>query len=870
MKIINSTSTAGLLVLLGLLISCSPSKIESSSAGAAVNFGGGTPTTIQVTLTSSAIANSGTANVTATVTDASSNVVPNVTVSFSVISSTAGSFNPNTAVTNSSGQATSIFTAGAAVNATATIQAAVTVGSNTVSGTAQITIGSPPIIPTSIVVSLSSSTAPATGGNITVTAHVADALGPLSGATVSFAVSNPSAGSFSATTAMSNASGNATVTFTANSGNTSVNIVASSGTLNNSATLQIGTPPPPTPTSMTITVNPLSISITSQATVNVTVLSSTGQPVPNNAVTLTITSGASLASFSTGTTINITTNTSGVASTTISSGVSSGAVTVQATSGSLSPVSASFFITSDPASITLNVVNSNLINGQTTNITANVKNVLNNPVSDGTPVNFAITSLPPFAGALSAAAASTVNGVASVSFTADPSITGGVIIEASAGTLSPVQTIIIVNAAQAGTLQFVSATPQVINIQGAGASDSVVIFLVTSSAGAPLANQSVNFQLSGPTGATLDTGGGTSSSGSTDSSGQVTTIVHAGTVAGPVRIIASTAVAGPPASTLYASSGAISIGGGVPSYKWFSLSVDRFNLDGLNCDNVTSTVSVNMADRFGNYNILKGTSVSFSTPFGAIDTSNITNEAGQTTSIFRSQDPRPADGRVRILVQTTGEENFTDLNANGVYDLGTDAFSLATDDLPEPYLDANANGTHDVGELFYDWPASVQGAAAGVYNVGNGVWDASIPIWKTIDVWLTGPPAAGPTTSHIECINPGTGLYTTGDITIPKAASTVCAVYGSDQNGNALIKGTAISMTASDTADTNITVLSGYATYIDHPVNGPEITLYTVTNKNASTTDDATTSLSALINWPGKCGTAQLTVSYGGLITLGH
>jgi len=129
---------------------------------------------------------------------------------------------------------------------------------------------------------------------------VTDASGPISGVTVSFSTNNLTAGSLSAATAQTDATGVATVTYTANAGNAFVDIAASVGSLNNSASLQIGTPPPPTPASMTITVNPLSISISSQATVNVTVLDTLGKAANGIPVTLTITSGATLASFSSG------------------------------------------------------------------------------------------------------------------------------------------------------------------------------------------------------------------------------------------------------------------------------------------------------------------------------------------------------------------------------------------------------------------------------------------------------------------------------------------------------------------------------------------------------------------------------------------
>lgn len=784
-------------VVLGMAAGCSP-----EDTAATINIGGNiTPTppaNIQVVVTPAAIANSGTATVTATVTDASGNPESGETVSFTVSNPAAGSFNPAaTATTNASGVASVTFAAAAAVDAVVTITGTVTTTTGTLVDTASLTIGTPPRIPTSVTVALGASSIDNPGGpadNTTVTATVRDATGVIPNTAVDFTFSVPGAGTFTPLGPWTtNAAGQVIVTFTAGVSDTIVDITATAGTVSNSASLTIGTPVSPPPTSMSITISPLSIGILSQATVTVTLLTATGTPAYSQSVTLTITVGTTLASFSpmpsSVITVPLTTNTSGVASAIIYTGSSSGTVTVEATSGALTPKSASVLITSDPASLTLNVVNSNLINGDTTSITADVRNLANNPVSNGTVVNFLIVSLPPIAGTLSATQASTVNGIASVTFTADDLLTGGVIIEASAGTLTPVQTIIIVNAAQAGSLEFVSADPNVISIFGAGISSSTVTFKVLSTAGQPLGSQPVNFRLYGPTGATL-TGGGTTSSGSTNQQGEVTTILQAGPVAGPCRIVATTTVPGPPVVTLAASSGAISIGGGLPSDRFFDISVSKFNLDGLGCNGVESTLGVWVADRFGNYNILEGTSVSFATDSGAVDTSNVTGPTGTTVSIFRTQAPRPTDvlpvtlepywdeggelyadanancfwdvgeicadinsngvcdaavirnprdGWATVLVTTTGEEHFVDNDADGVYDYTDTNGNGVQDpgetgetftDLPEPFIDSNDDGGRTSGELFFDWPSYVIPSGVNPVNP-NGVYDIANTIWNS-------------------------------------------------------------------------------------------------------------------------------------------
>ncbi len=886
----------GLVVLLGSAFGCSPSDINSSSSGVPLGGGAaGTPASVRVTFgaaTTTTIVNGGSTSVSATVRDSLGTAMPNVTVTFTVISAVAGSFSPSSAATDASGVATTTFTAAspAGDDSAATIMASVIVGTGTVNGSAQIAIGNPPRVPSSVLVSLGTTTI-GNGGSTTVTATVSDALGVISGANVTFSVSVLGAGSFTAA-APTDALGRTTVTFTANSpagDNSNVNITATAGAVSNSAALTIGTPPPPTPTSASITVNPLSVNIQSQTIVSVTVLGASG-PAFSTPVTLDIITGTSLASFTTGTTqssITVTTNASGVAAVPIYTGTSSGTVTVRASVGSLTPVSASFQITSPPASISLNVDNSNLTSGQTTNITATVNNVLGQPVTNGTVVNFAITSTCPCAGKLSAAAASTVSGTASVTFTADPVVSGNVIIQVTVSPLSPVQTFIVVNPAQAGSLQFVSVSPTS-GVIATGGNTAVLKFKVLSSLGTPLSNQSVTFSLAvAPTDASLSP-----LSAVTLSDGTVVTNVLSGSLAGPVRVDASTTVTGPPAATLTASSGALSIGGGIPSASHFDMATKPLNvaafLDDTNstrCLGATDIVSVFIADRFGNYNIVQGTSVSFFSSAGAIDTSNVTDATGQTNVTLRTQTPwptdvaplsgepswtdafgkvhNPRDGWVAITSVTTGEEAFVDKNVNGIFD-GADTFT----DIGEPFVDMDRNFIYSSGDPFFDWPSSVpphSGNAAepnGVYDINNGQWDASIPIFQQGYIVFTGAPNVGPNTSRIRDSSNGTS-----GVTIAAGATETFNVYVSDINKNPPVAGTAITATATNSAAQVQVTSSPLSDIISY--GGPAVLQVQVTNTNTSGVAKSGVTLNVKINWPGSqgCSGSALTVplSYTGI-----
>ncbi len=865
------------LVLSGCGVDTVPPPPPSSGGGGTV----GAPATVQVTLAAATIANGGSTTVTAVVRDASLVVVPNVSVAFSVISAGTGTFSPSTAVTNAFGAATSLFTA-VTPDTNATIRASVTVGTGTITGSASIVIGTPPQVPTSIIVTLGSTTI-ASSGNTTVSATVRDAVGVvISGVTVTFSVSDVTAGNLASGTVVTNGLGVATDTFTANAVNAMVTINATVGTLNNGASLTIGTPPPPTPASMTLSSTPLSLNIQGQSTVSATLLTGAGAPAYNNIVTFTITSGTTLGSFSATVsqlTITAVTNSSGIASTTFYAGTSSGVVNIQGSATGVISQNVSLNITSDPASISVSATNPSLLNGQTTNITATVRNALNNPVTDGTTVTFTISAGATNAGSLSSTTATTVSGVASVTFTADLLNSGSLVITATAGTVSAT-VLITVSAAATQSIEFVSANPDVIGIVGSGVqTSSLVTFVAKDTNGSPKSGVSVAFTLYGPTSSSL-----VAPSGSTGLDGTVSANLQAGTVAGPARIVATVTL--PSGGTISTSSGNISIGGGVPSDRFFSVAVSKFNLDGLLCNNVQSTLTAYIADRFGNYNILQGTSVSFATDAGAIDTSNVTDALGVTSSVYRTQDPRPTDvtpaawetaaglsyvdgtgrtrnprdGYISIVVSTTGEEHFVDLNANGVYDAG-ETFT----DLPEPFIDSDDNGAHDTTELFFDWQGGatgVPGATAGVYNNPNGQWDARIPIFRNVNLVITGPPTFGINTSRIQSASAGFGA-----VLIPAGSSEVFYVYVSDINMNTPIAGTKISLTADDSA-AKITWVGGSESVIDALSSGPSILAYVVKNTSTAAKPIALTLL-ATYDWPGTCGAIKTTISYAGAVTLG-
>ena len=475
--------------------------------------------------------------------------------------------------------------------------------------------------------------------------------------------------------------------------------------------------------------------------------------------------------------------------------------------------------TNAPVAVTLTSSPSTLTFGGTASITATVfsSTTATSTVPDGTQVTF-ITTL----GTVTPQA-TTSNGVASATFTAG-TVQGIATIVASADPISKSVTV-TVNAPQTGSIEFVSTSPQVIGVKGGGQTENALVtFLVKDIIGNPVVDGLlVSFTMSGPSGGKLPANGGeyigeidttpTTASGATKNGGQATVFLNSGAVAGAVTVVASVTVGG---VTFSSSSPTISIGGGIASAPHFNIVATIVNLPGLVFSGITSTITAFSADRFGNSNILKGTSVSFYTEAGAIGSSGITDSNGATSVVFRTQAPspfdvlpgdgNPIDGHVTVLAALIGEEGFVDSNGNGLFDAG-EPFT----DLPEPFIDKNDNGIYDSDEFFLDSNGN------GGYSGENGVWDgpgckdagclASKTIWDTMRLAFT----SGAFTCSISTDPPGLSL------TIGAGFTRQFSFTLGDKNNNALVAGTTI--TVSSTKGTlggtqNFTVLD--------QVGGPE------------------------------------------------
>jgi hypothetical protein len=224
--------------------------------------------------------------------------------------------------------------------------------------------------------------------------------------------------------------------------------------------------------------------------------------------------------------------------------------------------------------------------------------------------------------------------------------------------------------------------------------------------------------------ATTYTGGLTVSPrrATTDANGNVMTMVSSGTIPTPVRVSAEASRNGVKISGL---SDALTISTGLPIQKSMSMSAEKYNIEGLQYDNETTNITVLLADQYGNP-VSDGSTVNFVTEGGAVGSSAQgacqTANGGCTVSL-RSQNFRPANGRVTVLAYLQGIENFVDVNGDGQYSCsgytGSTPYRPLVDTCPsgtgEPFPAKETGQSGDLSDAFLDTDLS-----DGAYNATKG------------------------------------------------------------------------------------------------------------------------------------------------------
>ena len=270
---------------------------------------------------------------------------------------------------------------------------------------------------------------------------------------------------------------------------------------------------------------------------------------------------------------------------------------------------------------------------------------------------------------------------------------------------------------QLGSIEFLSAEPTSIALQGSGGVGkqefSTLTFKVNSALGNPVAQQNVEFSLNTSVGGIRLS----PASGLTNSQGEITTEVNAGTVPTSVRVTAKSSMIfeGEP-SLVQTQSDLLSIHSDLPEQSSFTIAAAVLNPEADHADGVTSNITVWLADNFNNP-APDGTTVTFTTEGGHIPGSCNTIDGNCFVTWISAQD-RVENHRITILATALGHETFYETNGNNTFDDNDgnpiedasvssgfghhNAEALGFIDMSEAWRDDDEDLRYDAGELYYD------------------------------------------------------------------------------------------------------------------------------------------------------------------------
>jgi hypothetical protein len=243
-------------------------------------------------------------------------------------------------------------------------------------------------------------------------------------------------------------------------------------------------------------------------------------------------------------------------------------------------------------------------------------------------------------------------------------------------------------AAQVGGIDFVSAEPPVISVDGFSAGDSQsyseMTFKIIDKSGNPMPSRTVKFAFA------HNVGGAVLSKESviTQADGTAKVNVRSGVSEGKVSIKAMLESEG---ESYEVTSQQISIQTKFPEADSLTLSASTFNPNAWEKSGAEVVFTAHLNDHFGSY-VLDGTEVTFRATGGSIERTCKTVD-GKCTAKWESANPKPVDGYVSVVAYVEGVGDYQDNikgSGDGFFNFGDDFNSY-----PEQYVDANGNGQFD-------------------------------------------------------------------------------------------------------------------------------------------------------------------------------
>ena len=534
-----------------------------------------------------------TSTIRAVVTDVEGNAVDGETISFGVTTGT-GYLSSPTAIT-SGGVATVTYVA----STTAGVETITAESTNGTSGTVNVTLvvatvgsvtataGSTSIVADGTSSTLISATVKDAGGN-----NVAD------GTVVTFTTT---AGTLFGTTTTTNGVATALLTSATNVGTAAVTATCGGVSGNVSVAFVAGEVDA---VSLTATPNNLSADGVSTSTIRAVVIDANGNAVDGETISFSVTTGTGYLSAPTAITSGgvatvtyVSSTTAGVETITAeSTNATSGTVNVTlvaATVGSVTATAGSTSIVADGTSATL--------------ISATVKDAGGNNVADGTSVSFTTT-----AGTLSAATATTTNGVATVTLTSATNV-GTAAITATCGGVSGNVSVAFI----AGEVDDVSLSATPNNLSADGVSISTIRAVVIDANGNAVDGETISFSVT--------TGTGYMSAPTAITSGGVATVTYvSSTTAGVETITAESTNA--TSDTVDVTLVAATVGSVTATAGTSAIVADGAS---------STLIAAVVKDQNGNA-VADGTSVSFTTTAGTLSAAIATTTNGLATVTLTS------------------------------------------------------------------------------------------------------------------------------------------------------------------------------------------------------------------------------------------